>query len=312
MVLFICHASEDQPDFVRPLAEELRKQYEKVWYSEYELTLGNSLLKKIDEGLASCDFGIVVLSRSFFEKKWPRAELDELFARETASRKIILPIWKGVTEEEVKEFSPILAGKMAISTTEGLPKVLEAVRVAISVADRQRKFNVVEAVTQRVQTFRQSMADKREAERLSASEDGAAIISKGVETLWQTIQSLLSAGESESDPVKFVFSKDSLGFMNVRTVRGMYLQVRARNVYSNAMNALLEARIFQRNFGEFGEPIEGGADFYDSEFRPTFRPPKELVWVDREKSLSYGTEELAAFLVDLFLKHVSEVMNAGA
>jgi TIR domain len=312
MVLFICHASEDQPDFVRPLAEELRKQYEKVWYSEYELALGDSLLKKIDEGLASCDFGIVVLSRSFFEKKWPRAELDGLFARETASRKIILPIWKGVTEEEVKEFSPILAGKMAISTTEGLPKVLEAIRVAISVTDRQRKFNVVEAVTQRVQTFRQSMADKREAERLLASEEGAAIVSKGVETLWQTIQNLLSAGEGESDPVKFVFSKGSLDFMNVRTVRGMYLQVRARNVYSNAMNALLEARILRRNFGELGEPIEGGADFYDSEFRPTFRPPKELVWADREKSLSYGTEELAAFLVDLFLQHVSEVMNAGA
>src|ERR1043166_4069130 len=109
MFLFICHASEDQEDFVRPLAEALRKEYENVWYSEYELTLGDSLLQKIDQGLASCDFGVVVLSKPFFEKRWPRAELDGLFARETRARKVILPIWKDITEDEVKARSPILA-----------------------------------------------------------------------------------------------------------------------------------------------------------------------------------------------------------
>jgi hypothetical protein len=88
MLLFVCHASEDRDDFVRPLAEELGKEYE-VWYSEYELTLGDSLLQKIDQGLVACDFGIVVLSKAFFEKRWPRAELDGLFGRETRSRKLI-------------------------------------------------------------------------------------------------------------------------------------------------------------------------------------------------------------------------------
>jgi hypothetical protein len=63
MRLFISHASEDK-DFVRPLAEALRPDFE-VWYDEYKLTLGDSLLAKIDEGLASCDYGVVVLSPSF-------------------------------------------------------------------------------------------------------------------------------------------------------------------------------------------------------------------------------------------------------
>jgi hypothetical protein len=79
-------------------------------------------LEKIDQGLAACDFGIVVLSKAFFEKKWPRAELDGLFARETRSRKVILPIWKDITEEEVKAHSPILASRFAVSTTAGLPR----------------------------------------------------------------------------------------------------------------------------------------------------------------------------------------------
>src|ERR1700720_4701080 len=180
MTLFISHASEDQQDFVRPLAEALSREYDRVWYSEYELTLGDSLFEKINAGLTSCDFGIVVLSKSFFEKKWPQAELDGLFALETRTRKIILPIWKDVTEDEVKAFSPILAGRLAVPTAAGLPKVLEQVRIAVSVSDRQRKLSVVEAAAQRVQAFKQSMTDKREAERLLASEDGAAIVSKGV------------------------------------------------------------------------------------------------------------------------------------
>jgi hypothetical protein len=62
MLLFICHVSEDKDDFVAPLAAELHKKYE-VWYDEYELTLGDSLPEKIDDGLKRCDFGVVVLDR---------------------------------------------------------------------------------------------------------------------------------------------------------------------------------------------------------------------------------------------------------
>jgi len=68
MRLFISHASEDKKDFVEPLAEALRQVYD-VWYDKYVLRLGDSLLRKINEGLASCDFGVVVLSPHFFAKK---------------------------------------------------------------------------------------------------------------------------------------------------------------------------------------------------------------------------------------------------
>src|SRR5207247_2578076 len=128
--------------------DALSKEYEKVWYAEYELTLGDSLLQKIDEGLASCDYGVVVLSKHFFEKKWPRAELDGLFARETRFRKMILPIWKDITEDEVKAYSPILAGRLAVPTTAGLPKVLEEIRLAVSQSERQRNLTAVDGAMQ--------------------------------------------------------------------------------------------------------------------------------------------------------------------
>jgi hypothetical protein len=75
MLLFICHVSEDKPDFVEPLAVALRKDFE-VWYDKFQLTLGDSLLQKITEGLSKCDFGVVVLSKAFFKKKkWAESEL---------------------------------------------------------------------------------------------------------------------------------------------------------------------------------------------------------------------------------------------
>ena len=38
-----------------------------VWYDEFSLTVGDSLRRKIDEGLANSRYGIVVLSRFFAE-----------------------------------------------------------------------------------------------------------------------------------------------------------------------------------------------------------------------------------------------------
>ena len=79
--VFISHASEDKKTFVRDLARELTRLGISVWYDEATLQLGDRLREKIDEGLANCRYGVVVLSHSFFSKNWPQAELEGLFAR---------------------------------------------------------------------------------------------------------------------------------------------------------------------------------------------------------------------------------------
>ncbi len=89
---------------------------------------GDSLLEKISEGLRSCDRGIVVLSHHFFAKHWPQAELNGLFALESKERKILIPIWLSVTKEEVLIFSPILADRVAIQASIGIPLVVSQIR----------------------------------------------------------------------------------------------------------------------------------------------------------------------------------------
>ncbi len=116
--VFVSYASEDK-DVVSPLVAALRERGLTVWYAPKELRIGDRLLKKIDEGLARSSFGIVVLSHDFFDKKWTQLELDGLIALEGRRSGRILPVRHGVTDEDVKGFSPILAGRVAGRIEEG-------------------------------------------------------------------------------------------------------------------------------------------------------------------------------------------------
>jgi hypothetical protein len=115
--VFISHAGEDKDGFVRPLALALRARGLVVWYDEFELKIGDSLRRKIDRGLIASRFGVVVLSKAFFEKGWPNYELDGLVTGEVSGgTPLILPIWHGVTQADVLGYSPSLAGKLARSS----------------------------------------------------------------------------------------------------------------------------------------------------------------------------------------------------
>lgn len=114
---FISHASEDKDEIVRDLADALKKNGFDVWYDEFELKIGDSLRKKIDNGLAKSKYGIVIISPSFVKKNWPEYELNGMVAKEMNGHKVILPIWHKITKDEVLKFSPTLADKMALNTS---------------------------------------------------------------------------------------------------------------------------------------------------------------------------------------------------
>jgi len=115
--VFISHASEDKDEVVRPLAHALREAGLQVWYDEFELKIGDSLRRKIDKGLAKSRFGVVVLSQAFFDKGWTNYELDGLVTRAVTGEQILLPIWHNVSKQEVMNYSPSLADKLARSTS---------------------------------------------------------------------------------------------------------------------------------------------------------------------------------------------------
>lgn len=113
---FISHASEDKDSFVRPLAEALTERGFRIWYDEFTLKVGDSLRQSIDQGLVNSNYGIVVLSKAFFEKNWPQYELNGLTAKEMDGNKVILPVWHDVTKSDVLKYSPTLADKVALDS----------------------------------------------------------------------------------------------------------------------------------------------------------------------------------------------------
>lgn len=113
--VFISHASEDKKDFVQPLVEALQDAGIRVWYDALELEWGKSLRGQIDNGIKRSKFAILVLSKNFFAKKWPQRELDGILAKEEVTGATPLPIWYNISQAEVYEFSPTLAGLYSLS-----------------------------------------------------------------------------------------------------------------------------------------------------------------------------------------------------
>lgn len=116
--VFISHASEDKETFVEPLAIALANVGLDVWYDKFTLELGDSLSHSIDEGLANCRYGVVVISPAFLKKPWTAYELAGLVTREIAGGKKILPVWHHVTRDQVMSKSPTLADKLAVRTED--------------------------------------------------------------------------------------------------------------------------------------------------------------------------------------------------
>src|SRR5260370_20903641 len=110
-----------------------------------------------------------------------------MFALEMKRGKIILPVWKGVTSDDVAEYSPLLASKIAVSDSEGLAKVIEEIKLAAALSDRKRELTALDAAAERARALEQTLAEKQRSEQLLRSEQGAALVSQGVQKGYETI-----------------------------------------------------------------------------------------------------------------------------
>jgi hypothetical protein len=135
--IFISHASEDKEDFARPLAHALRSKGLRVWFDEFTLRVGDSLRRSIDRGLSQARYGVVIISPAFLRKEWPKKELDGLVAREISGRKVVLPVWHNIDESLLRRHSPLLADRLATSSSKGLNLVVVDLLEAIGHATEQ-------------------------------------------------------------------------------------------------------------------------------------------------------------------------------
>jgi len=129
--VFLSHATEDKAAVADPLRKALISAGISVWIDESEMRIGDSMRLSMEKGLSMSRWGVVVISPSFLGKYWTQAELDALFAMEKVDRKVVLPVYYGITPAEVREKHPILASRKAILWADGIDKVVAAIAAEV-------------------------------------------------------------------------------------------------------------------------------------------------------------------------------------
>lgn len=117
--VFISHANKDKEDLVENLYQSLNKLGVKIFYDKESLEWGDNWKDKILNGVKKAEFAIIVISENFFDREWTEKELNEFLSRQNRNgQKIILPILKNITIEQLKQKYPTVADIQAIDSSE--------------------------------------------------------------------------------------------------------------------------------------------------------------------------------------------------
>ena len=130
---FISHDGRDKESIAKPLVAELLKFPGcTVWYDEYSLNLGDHLRESIEKGLKECSKCVLLLTKNFLTNRgWTKEEFNAVFTRELVEKaNVVLPVWCGVSREEVYEYSPGLANRFAAQWTTGAATVARQIYLA--------------------------------------------------------------------------------------------------------------------------------------------------------------------------------------
>lgn len=92
MRIFLSHSSKDKP-FVEKLAKDILRLDIEVWLDKWEMKVGDSLFDKIEEGLETSDYLIIILSKNSVNSSWVRKELNAFLCDEILSKSVkVLPV----------------------------------------------------------------------------------------------------------------------------------------------------------------------------------------------------------------------------
>lgn len=74
-LVYLAHATEDK-DLAKPLADGLVERGIPVWYDNWEIGYGDSLRRKMEQGLGDCTHFVVLLTETSIGKPWVNEEID--------------------------------------------------------------------------------------------------------------------------------------------------------------------------------------------------------------------------------------------
>ena len=147
---FISYDSSDREAIAQPLALTLNGGQCPVWFDQYAMRLGDRLEGTLLKGIDDCLRCIVILSERYLaNQRWARWEFERIAERETREGySLIIPVRCGVTEAQVREFSPILADRRSIEwdpDPEAVRRIASELSLTLLAVGRERERDAVVA-----------------------------------------------------------------------------------------------------------------------------------------------------------------------
>lgn len=105
-------------EIAKKIATELKKISGHVWMDEFEISIGDSITEKIDSGLKSSDYFLILLSEEANKSRWSERELSNALKL----GKTILPV-KIDTSEVPKSIADIAYADISKSFESGMKKI---------------------------------------------------------------------------------------------------------------------------------------------------------------------------------------------
>jgi hypothetical protein len=121
--LFLSHAGDDKVRYIQPLAESLVAKKITFWLDALEISWGDNVLLRINEGLRRSRYLLLCLSRSFLNRPWPESEMASALAIQNATgQKRVLPLILNSKDLVLNQY-PILAA-LAYKEYKGSPDAI--------------------------------------------------------------------------------------------------------------------------------------------------------------------------------------------
>ena len=89
------------------------------------LKVGDNLRRNVEKGLKECKRCVLIITKNFLTNDgWTKREFDSIFTRELIERNsVILPVWHEVSPQDVYQYSPSLADRLAVKWELGVEEV---------------------------------------------------------------------------------------------------------------------------------------------------------------------------------------------
>lgn len=132
--VFLCHAWDDRQGAAKELCDLLVSHGATVWFSEYDVGLGKSLLTEIDKGLRDSRGGIVLVTPAMLDTLRAATGIasKELAALLATDR--VIPIAHGTDFDAVRDVSPLLGARSGLTTGAALSLDHVAKKIAAATA----------------------------------------------------------------------------------------------------------------------------------------------------------------------------------